>query len=204
MVGHDLRNPLQSISGATYFLEKKFAPNMDNKEREMFDVIKTGIKYSNSILTDLLEYSRELNLQIESIMLKKLIEDALTLVNIPQNIQIVDKSEQIPVKVDVNQAQRALVNLIENAVEAMPEGGRMTIEGEKVDGRVEIRISDTGAGISRDSLEKIWAPLYTTKSKGMGLGLAITKRIVEAHDGSVSVESVVSQGSKFTISLPAQ
>lgn len=204
MVGHDLRNPLQSIAGATYFLEKKCALNFDDKEQEMLEVIKSGIKYANSIITDLLEYSKELKLQSEPITLKKLIGDTLNLVGIPGNIEVVDMTEQIPMKIDVNQMQRALTNLIENAVDAMPNGGKLTIEGRKLKEMVEITIMDTGTGIPVDSLGKIWMPLYTTKSKGIGLGLAVTKRITEAHNGSVHVESIVGQGSKFTIRIPTE
>ena len=204
MVGHDLRNPLQSIAGATYFLEKKYAPNLDDKEREMFEVIKSGIKYANSIITDLLEYSRELKLQPEPITLKRLIGDTLNLVGMPANIKVVDMTEDIPLKIDVNQMQRALTNLIENAVEAMSSGGKITIAGRKLKEVVEVTITDTGTGIPKESLEKIWMPLYTTKSKGIGLGLAVTKRITEAHNGSVQAESIVGQGSKFTIRIPIE
>jgi len=202
MVGHDLRNPLQSIAGAIYFLEKKSTSKMDKKEREMLEVIKSGIKYSNSIVTELLEYSKELKLKLEPITLKKVISDTLNLVEIPENVKVVDTIEPIPMKIDVNQVQRALTNLIENAIEAMPNGGRITIEGGKLKEMVEIAITDTGTGISKDILEEIWMPLYTTKSKGIGLGLAVTKRIVEAHNGSVHAESVVGQGSKFTLRIP--
>ena len=204
MVGHDLRNPLQSIAGATYFLEKKYAPNLDDKEREMFEVIKSGIMYSNSIITELLEYSKELKLQPEPITLKKLVGDTLNLIEIPENVKVVDMTKYIPIQVDVNQMQRAMTNLIENAVDAMPNGGKIIIAGGKLKEMVEITVTDTGAGIPKDRLEKIWMPLYTTKAKGIGLGLSITKRITEAHNGSVQAESTVGQGSKFTIRIPSE
>ena len=202
MVGHDLRNPLQSIAGATYFLEKKRTSNLDDKEREMFEVIKSGIKYSNSIIIELLDYSKELKLNPESTTLKRLIRDALSLVQIPENIKVIDTTEETPITVDVDQMERALTNLIENAVEATPKGGKIVIRTRKLNEIVEITIADTGTGISKDRLGKIWMPLYTTKSKGVGLGLAVTKRIAEAHNGSVQAESVVGQGSKFTIRIP--
>ncbi len=203
MVGHDLRNPLQSIGGATYYLEKKCGPNFDSKEREMLEVIKSGVKYSDRIISDLLGYSRELKLELEPIGLWKFIQDTLNLLTIPENIEVVmNTPEEIFLNVDVNQMQRALMNLVENAVDAMPNGGKITIEGRGVNEVVEISITDTGIGISKDNLARIWTPLYTTKSKGIGLGLAVTKRITEAHNGSVDVESVVGQGSKFTIRIP--
>ena len=202
MIRHDLRNPLQSIAGATYFLEKKWTPKMDAKEQEMLEVIKSGIKYSNNIVTDLLEYSKESKLKPLQIPLKDLIKQTLNLVEVPLNIRVIDLSEQTPIRVDVNQMQRALTNLIKNAIDAMPTGGTLTIEGNESKDMVEIAVTDSGTGISKENLGKIWMPLYTTKSKGIGLGLAVAKRIAEAHDGSVHAESIVGQGSKFKIRLP--
>jgi len=202
MIGHDLRNPLQSIAGATYFLEKKWTPKLDAKEREMLQVIKSGIKYSNNIVTDLLEYSKEPKLKPVQIPLRDLIKQTLDLVEVPLNIRVIDLSEQTPIRVDVNQMQRALTNLIKNAIDAMPNGGTLTIEGNESKDIVEIAITDSGTGISKENLGKIWMPLYTTKSKGIGLGLAVAKRISEAHNGSVHAESVVGKGSKFKIRIP--
>ena len=204
MVGHDLRNPLQTIAGATYFLEKKCAPRMDHKERDMLDAIKSGIEYSNNIVTDLLEYSKELRLKPASVTLRRIIKDTLNLVRIPENIEIIDTTKEIPVKVDLSQMQRALTNLIENAIDAMPNGGKLTIGSKELNETFEIAISDTGIGISKENLEKIWLPLYTTKSKGIGLGLSVAKRIAEAHNGSVYAESTVGKGSKFTIRIPKE
>lgn len=203
MVGHDLRNPLQSIAGAAYFLEKKCALQTDNaKILEMIEAIKSGVKYSNSIVTELLAYSKELNLKLESVTLKKLVEDALNLLEIPENVKVIDVTEQVLIRVDVTQMQRALTNLIENAIDAMPKGGRITIEGRKSKEIIEITVVDTGTGIPKDQVKKIWLPLYTTKARGIGLGLTVTKRIAEAHNGSVHAESVVGHGSKFTIRIP--
>ncbi len=166
MVGHDLRNPLQSIAGAAYFLEKKCALQTDNaKILEMIEAIKSGVKYSNSIVTELLAYSKELNLKLESVTLKKLVEDALNLLEIPENVKVIDVTEQVLIRVDVTQMQRALTNLIENAIDAMPKGGRITIEGRKSKEIIEITVVDTGTGIPKDQVKKIWLPLYTTKAK---------------------------------------
>jgi signal transduction histidine kinase len=97
---------------------------------------------------------------------------------------------------------RAFDNMVKNAVEAMPQGGQLTVRSEEFHGFVRIVFEDTGKGIAKENLEKMFTPLYTTKAKGMGLRLSICKRIVEAHKGSISVNSAVGEGTKFTIELP--
>jgi signal transduction histidine kinase len=94
--------------------------------------------------------------------------------------------------------------MVRNAIEAMPEGGNLMIKNEASEETIRISFEDTGPGIPKDNLEKLFSPLYTTKAKGMGLGLVICKRIIDAHKGSISVESVVGEGTKFTIELPRQ
>jgi signal transduction histidine kinase len=100
--------------------------------------------------------------------------------------------------------KRAFINLIKNAVDAMPDGGKLTITSERANGKVKIAFADTGMGISEENLKKLFGPLFTTKAKGMGLGLAICKRVVEAHGGMISVESVVGKGTVFTIIIPTE
>ena len=98
--------------------------------------------------------------------------------------------------------QRVLVNLITNAIDAMPQGGTLTIESSVTQGCLEVSVTDTGEGITADNLRKIWAPLFTTRAKGMGYGLAIVKRYVEAHGASVHVRTRSEEGSTFTVTFP--
>jgi signal transduction histidine kinase len=100
--------------------------------------------------------------------------------------------------------RRVFVNLIENAIEAMPEGGTVTVNSKQVNGAVEISISDTADGMPMAVVENLWKPLQTTKAKGMGLGLAICKRIIEAHKGSISVKSKTGEGTTVTVSFPVR
>jgi signal transduction histidine kinase len=100
--------------------------------------------------------------------------------------------------------RRVFVNIIKNAVDAMPNGGRLTITSREMKDCVVISFSDTGIGMSREVASKIWTPLFTTKAKGMGFGLPICKRIVEGHGGKITVESISGKGSTFTMTLPIE
>jgi signal transduction histidine kinase len=106
--------------------------------------------------------------------------------------------------VDKEKMKRVFVNIIKNAVAAMPKGGKLTISSRKTDDAVEISFTDTGVGMSKEVLEKLWTPFFTTKAKGLGLGLPICKRIVEAHDGKITVNSVLNKGTTFTVTVPVK
>lgn len=205
MVGHDLRNPLTGIAGATYYLKTKFDSKMDKKTKDILELIEKDIDYSNKIINSLLDYSKEIRLELAETTPKTIIKDALTLVKVPKNIQILDFTKNEPkIEIDTQKMKRVFVNIIKNAVDAMPEGGRLTITSKESNGNLEIAFTDTGTGIPKDIVEKIWTPLFTTKAKGMGLGLSICKRIVEAHRGSISAESTVEKGATFTVTLPTK
>jgi signal transduction histidine kinase len=100
--------------------------------------------------------------------------------------------------------RRALGNLISNAYQAMEEGGDLTIAGRVEDGRVALTVSDSGSGISPENMDKIFEPLFTTKRRGIGLGLAICRSLVQANGGTLEVESTIGEGSAFTITLPSE
>jgi PAS domain S-box-containing protein len=201
MVGHDLRNPLQAISGAIYLLRDESIPA---KERnEMLQLIEDSVDYSNGIVNDLLDYAGTLTLNTEDTSPKKIVTSALTAIRFPSKIKVLDQSQEQPViSADPDRMKRVLINLIENAVDAMPSGGTLAISSREWSGSVQLRISDTGRGMPKEVLENLWKPLQTTKAKGMGIGLAIVKRIIEAHDGEIGVESKTGEGTTFTIRLP--
>jgi len=205
MVGHDLRNPLTGIGAATYYLRKKFGSTIDMKAAEMFELIEKDIAHANNIITDLLEYSREIRLECTETNPKFLVNEALRLVEFPQNIHVVDSTQSEPqIVVDSERMKRVFVNIIKNAIDAMPDGGTFTITSNESNGNLEIGFIDTGIGMSEDVFRKIWTPLFTTKATGMGLGLPICKRFVEAHRGTISVQSVVGKGTKFTVTIPVK
>ena len=202
MVGHDLRNPLTGIMGATYFLKKKYASINDVDTDKMLDIIERNIEYSNKIVNDLLDYSKKIQPELHRMDLRWILDDALESLEIPENIVVSQtKLERMEAEVDPQMLKRVLINMLNNAVDAMPEGGNILIESRVQEDKMEIVLTDTGRGISEDVLEFIWQPLFTTKAKGMGFGLSICKRLVECQGGSISVESVEGKGTTFTISL---
>ena len=203
MVGHDLRNPLQGISGAAYVLKQKLGSATDPQIPEMLGVIQTGLEYADKIVSELLDYSREIRLELSETSTKALTEAALLQVNIPVNITVRNLTYDMPtLLVDVMKTQRVFANLVGNAIDAMQKGGELTISSAETNGILEVKFTDTGAGIPESVMQNLWKPLKTTKSRGMGLGLAICKRIIEAHSGSIRVESTEGKGTVFTIRLP--
>jgi PAS domain S-box-containing protein len=203
MVGHDLRNPLQGIAGAVYYLATKDRPKLSREGRKMLQLIEEGIGRSDKIISDLLEYSRELYLELSETSMKSITEDVLREVKIPGRIRVVNSTKNQPsMKLDVDKIRRVFLNLAQNAVDAMPDGGTLKITSTESGDNVRITFKDTGEGMTSESMAKLWSPLFTTKAKGMGFGLPIAKRFVEAHGGSINIESKLGKGSTFTLTLP--
>jgi PAS domain S-box-containing protein len=201
MVGHDLRNPLQAIAAAVHLLKKE---SLTTRERdEMLRIIERSLDYSDAIIRDLSDYSAEIQLRLEETTPKSVVRAALEAIKVPKNISVQDLSEDQPtLGVDSERLKRVFINLIENAIDAMPQGGTVTLTSKQHDSTVEICCSDTGSGMSGNVMDNLWKPLHTTKAKGLGLGLAICKRIVDAHEGEISVRSRAGTGTTVTICLP--
>jgi signal transduction histidine kinase len=205
MVGHDLRNPLTGIAGAVYYLKMRALSKLSEKEKDMLVIIERAIEGSNKIINDLLEYSREIKLDRSEIDPKSLSEEALSHVEVPAGIMIVNNTESEPgLKVDKEKMRRVFINLIKNAFDAMPNGGALTIRSEKTGNNVSFSVTDTGTGMSEETLQKLWTPLFTTKAKGMGFGLPICRRLIEAHGGKILVESTVGKGTTFSVTVPIE
>jgi signal transduction histidine kinase len=208
MVGHDIRNPLQAITSDMYLIteEIKSVKDCDNKKAifESIDSINENLTYINKIVSDLQDYTRSLKPSIQEINLSELIEGTLLTINIPKRIEVITdvKENAKAVKTDVSYLRRILTNLITNAVQAMPNEGSITIKASKKKYKITISIQDTGVGIPEQVKTKMFTPLFTTKSKGQGLGLAVVKRLAEALKGTIDFESEENQGTKFTLELP--
>jgi polar amino acid transport system substrate-binding protein len=209
MVGHDIRNPLQAITSELYLekLEVDSLPNSESKKNLLENIrgIDENIVYINKIVADLQDYAKPLNPKREELDVEDAFNSALEMVIIPENIKkIVVIEENLPkLIVDSTMVKRILVNLIQNAVQAMPKGGNLTIRTYSLKHQIAIMIEDTGEGIPKEVQGRLFTPLMTTKSKGQGFGLAVVKRMVEAMNGTVSFESEEGKGAKFTLQFPA-
>ena len=142
--------------------------------------------------------------KIEETNLEKIVHSALVILNIPENITATNcvKKDFPKIKADQTYLQRILVNLSNNAIQAMPKGGKLTITATSKNGKAIIGVQDTGEGIPENVKSKLFTPLMTTKAKGQGFGLSAVKRFTEAMGGTVSFESEVGKGTKFIIELP--
>jgi PAS domain S-box-containing protein len=204
MVAHDLRNPLTSIRNATYYIKKTGSCNADaNKTKlEMLDIIEQETLFANNIINDLLDFSAKRPLQKTSQNINEIILASLAKSIVQKNISVETHfAKKATATVDERQLERVLLNLAKNAVQAMPNGGKLTVTTEEKKDFVEIVLADTGVGISEESMRKLFTPLFTTKAKGIGMGLAICKKIVEEHGGTINVKSKVGEGATFTIKL---
>jgi len=205
MVGHDLRDPLTGISGAAYYLKMKLGPKAEKRMIQMLEIIEKDIQYSNKIITELMDYSREIRLELTETTPKSIIAESISLIRIPEKVQLADSTLNEPkIKIDIDKMKRVFANFIKNAVEAMPQGGKLTISSRASSNNVEFMLIDSGVGMAKEVSEKIWTSFFTTKAKGMGLSLAICRRIIEAHQGKISVESIVGEGTTFTITIPIE
>jgi PAS domain S-box-containing protein len=203
MVGHDLRNPLAGIKNAAYFLKKKGTAISEAQYREMLETIDKSIDHSDKIINDLLEYARELHLEKTETTVPALVHAAIQMVHVPDRIQILNQiHDESLIAVDFDKVMRIFVNLVKNAIDAMHEKGTITISSRKTDAFVEVSFADTGTGIPEEILKKIFTPLFTTKAQGMGFGLAICKRIIDAHEGAITVKTGLNKGTTFTVALP--
>jgi len=205
MVGHDLRNPLTGIKNSVYMLEKKGASIPEDLSKQLFSIIDNCIEHSDKIINDLLDYARDVHLDVERVSLSQLVSNSLAMAHLPEKIKIerhVD--DNILLKVDGHKMQRVFVNLARNAADAMPDGGTLTIRSKENHVTVSISFSDTGHGIPEEIASKLFRPLVTTKAQGMGFGLAICKRIVEAHQGTINVKTAKGKGTTFTVALPTE
>ena len=206
MVAHDLRNPLTSIRNANFYLKNAF-PHLASAESkvvyEMLNTMEREIIAADNIVTDLLYFTGKRPLQIKRRNINRLMEDSLTGSNMPENVKVERNfGKRVIATADEKQLGRVFLNLIKNAVQAMPNGGKLTITTSETKDHIEITFTDTGIGVPEENVSKIFQPLFTTKAKGTGLGLPICKKIVEQHDGIIDVKSKIGQGTTFIIKLP--
>ncbi len=204
-VGHELRNPLGVISNAVYYL-KTILPDADETTKEYLNIISSEVNNSERIVSDLLNFSRARSPEREETALSELIDNVLSRHAPPKGVTMTtDITEDLPsAYVDPRQMGQVLDNIITNAYQSMPDGGELKIEAKKIKNKVHISFGDTGSGISKSDMGKLFDPLFTTKARGIGLGLSVSNKLIEINGGKIEVESEEGKGSRFTIILPTR
>ena len=202
-VAHELRNPLGTIRTACYLISGRLRGQRLDVERPL-DAVERGVDRCDAIVADLLDYGRCQSLQRTPLAIDAWLDRFVSEQEVPENIRVrCDLTAGVTVPLDEERLRRCMVNLVTNACQAMqPPGGELTVTSRLHDGVVVISVADTGCGIPEDQQEKIFEPLFSTKSFGVGLGLPIVKQIVEQHGGCIELQSTPGRGTIFTIALP--
>ncbi|HDD43866.1 MAG TPA: HAMP domain-containing protein [Candidatus Desulfofervidus auxilii] len=206
-IAHELNNPINNIVITAQLFLEEFEKDLSPEQKEYLIDILQQAQRCTDIVENLLDFSRAKPLAKKQVSIQKIISDVLKLFQNQMklnNIELeVDMNEDLPlIKGDPTSLRQIFVNLIENAIQAMPKGGSLFIGVEKDNNFIKIEIADTGKGIPKEYLSRIFEPFFTTKKEGTGLGLAVTYGIIRKHKGRIFVESKVNEGTTFTILLP--
>ncbi|MFQ6065251.1 MAG: PAS domain S-box protein, partial [Candidatus Bathyarchaeia archaeon] len=206
MVGHDLRNPLQSIENATYYLNNELEHLLvPQKTKEMLQVLNDSVNYADRIIRDLQDFSTKKKPTLTKTNINAIVKKILSQTKVPENVKLIIKLNRLPeIEADKEMITRVFLNLATNALHAMENGGTLKVSSKRTNGFIEVSFKDTGIGIPKEKMEKLFTPFFTTKAKGMGMGLPICKKFVDAHRGSITVESKEGKGSTFTVRLPTK
>ena len=209
-VAHEIRNPLNVINLSIDHVATKYAPE-NQKQREqvmrILSSIRDEVARLKRLVSDLLNYGRPARLAVETVDLGKLVAETIELVRPQADDQGVDvkvEGDGAPAEIlgDRGRLKSCFSNLAINALQAMPDGGQLRARIAKLNGEIEVTFRDTGVGITEEALGKIFEPYFSTKQAGFGLGLAVTKAVVDEHHGSIEVKSAPKQGTTFTVRLP--
>lgn len=205
-VSHELRNPLGVMKNVLYYLEM-LGVSKDNPEvKENLDILSSEIVKSDKIINDLLEFSRVKKPTLQSGNVNTIIDEILSRLEIKPNIKVIKELKADLPNIDLDQlhVHQVFYNIAKNAMEAMDKGGVLKIKTALADNFIETSFSDTGGGIPKENLDKIFQPLFSTKVKGSGLGLAICNMLILGHNGKIDVESEVGKGTTFVVKLPVK
>jgi signal transduction histidine kinase len=202
-ISHELRNPLGVIDSSIYFLQMRLK-DADEKVLQHLDRISTSVKTSTSIIENLLDLSRMTKPVMEKYAVSPLLTEFIENSKPPESINILRNfpEEETEIMVEKEQFRMAIGNILKNAFAAMNENGTLEISIFKSNGNVVMSFKDSGQGIEANHINQVFQPLFSTKSKGIGLGLSITKMIIENHGGTIRVDSEPGKGANFIIEMP--
>jgi signal transduction histidine kinase len=202
-VGHELRNPLGVIDNAVYFL-RAIQPDAAPQIHKYLGIIEKEIHIAEKIITDLLDFARVQSAERQAVKVPDLAASVLQRYPLPEGVALhLDFPANLPLAfADPQHIEQVIGNLVLNALQAMKAGGRLTIEASASTEEIFIRVADTGEGIAPENMARLFEPLFTTRPKGIGLGLAVCKKLAEANGGRVAVESELGVGSTFTLIVP--
>ncbi|MCE5194265.1 MAG: HAMP domain-containing protein [Nitrospiraceae bacterium] len=208
-IAHEIRNPLNFISLSIDHIKEKYSPARNNDSKQfnsLIENIKKEIHRLNKLIEDFLVYGKPLRLNLKKVQIDSILNDIIEIIWAKaeaENIKIIKNYKSIPVvNIDPELIKTCLFNVILNAFQSMPKGGKLTIKTENIKNMLIIAISDTGMGISADNSQKVFEPFFTTKRNGLGLGLATTKRVIEEHNGKADLQSEINKGTTVIITLP--
>jgi signal transduction histidine kinase len=203
-IGHELRNPLGVISNALYLLRSDIARAPSEASSRHLATAEREVSAATVIVADLLEFARQRDPVMTEIDAGALVDEALGVLPPPTGISVDRRATAAPVVAvaDRDMLRQVLLNLVGNAYQAMPEGGTVTVALVDTGETAQIRVSDTGIGMNDEVRAKLFEPFFTTKARGVGLGLAVCKRLIDAHGGTIAVDSLPGAGSTFTLDVP--
>jgi len=204
-VAHEVRNPLAIIAGTAERLKRRYAPAADPDP--LFDFIPEEVERLNGIVEGYLQFARDEPLELVDCDLREVVERGVRLVRddlVAKGIALSSRvpDEPVPARADPPRLHQVLLNLVLNSAQAMTEGGEVDLTLERAGGRAVLEIADRGPGFEERELKNAFTPFYTTKEKGSGLGLVMTRRIVEGHGGRVRLGNREGGGARVTIELP--
>lgn len=203
-IAHEIRNPLSVIDSSAYYLKQKLK-EADDKTHEHLDRIKSQVKASTAIIESLINLARMDEPVLERVDLKAITSGVIAAATIPDTINKVQNypEEEVLVHADSRQLALGLTNIVSNAVEAMDGVGTLTVTIRRShNDQVELSFTDTGSGIDIENLNRVFKPLFSTKNKGIGFGLSITKAVIEKHNGTIKINSEKGEGTNIIIHLP--
>ena len=205
ILAHEIRNPLGGIKGFAQVIVKK---PTDERNGTFAQRIVAEATRLETLVTNLLVYVKVIHLDVAQVTIQELIDHSLSLIKpeIEEHRIVVrlDCPEGLTINADRNKLEQVMLNLLKNAVQAMPDGGSLDVTARKTGKQILIQIEDTGEGIEPDDLTKVFEPFFSTKAQGTGLGLALCKKIIDEHGGTITIKSTCGSGTTVIMGFPTE